>query len=66
MTGFKLPKTVDRDHEVGSLVSSLSNQKKNINYALIGPRQIGKTTILREVRRRLSDDGLIAVTAQAN
>ena len=61
MTGFKLPKTVDRDHEVGSLVSSLSNQKKNINYALIGPRQIGKTTILREVRRRLCDDGLIAV-----
>jgi len=61
MTGFKLPETVDRKDEVDRLVTSLSNQKKNVNYALIGPRQIGKTTILREVGRRLRDEGLITV-----
>jgi AAA+ ATPase superfamily predicted ATPase len=61
MTGFKLPETVDRKEEVERLVRSLSNRRKNVNYALIGPRQIGKTTILREVRQRLSNAGLITV-----
>ncbi len=61
MTGFKLSSTVDRREEIESLVLSLSNSRKNVNYALIGPRQIGKTTILREVVQRLNDEGIIAV-----
>ncbi|HKW04528.1 MAG TPA: ATP-binding protein [Nitrososphaerales archaeon] len=61
MTGFKLPSTIDRKEQIERLVSSLPNTKKNVNYALIGPRQIGKTTILHEVARRLSDEGIIAV-----
>ena len=58
---MKLPEVIDRQEEIGEMLDSLSSRKKSVNYALIGPRQIGKTTILRELRRRLAGKGAIAV-----
>ncbi|MDG6939299.1 MAG: AAA family ATPase [Nitrososphaerota archaeon] len=61
MTALKLPEVIDRQEEVRELLESLSSRKKSVNYALIGPRQIGKTTILRELRKRLEEKGVVAV-----
>lgn len=44
---------VDRKEEVGKIVSTMLDTKANVNYALIGHRRIGKSTILGEVRRQL-------------
>jgi len=56
MTIGKPPKVlVDREEEISKLVSSMLDARKNVNYALIGHRRIGKTTILREVEKRLDD-----------
>lgn len=55
------PRIVDRDVEVKTLVSNLADPRKNISYALIGLRRIGKTTILQEVARQLSERGQIVV-----
>ena len=51
----------DREEEVTRLVGSLSNPLKDVNYALIGPRRIGKTTILLKVREELQRKGIITV-----
>lgn len=53
---------IDRDKEIETLVLDLSNIQKNMNYALIGFRRIGKTTILQEVAKELAKKGLIVVT----
>lgn len=50
---------VDREREITTLVSSMLDPAKNINYAMIGVRRIGKTTILQDVRRTLRSKGLI-------
>jgi AAA+ ATPase superfamily predicted ATPase len=50
---------VDRDEEMNKLVKSLSDPSKHANYALIGPRRIGKTTILLRVKERLERKGAI-------
>jgi len=55
------PRIVDRESEIGTLVSSMLDSKKNLNYAVIGFRRIGKTTILKEVKRRLTEGKLIVV-----
>lgn len=52
---------VDREEEVAKLVSNLSNPSKHVNYALIGPRRIGKTTILLRVRGDLQRKGVMTV-----
>ena len=52
---------VDREEEVAKLVSNLSNPSKHVNYALIGPRRIGKTTILQKVRKDLQRKGVMTV-----
>ena len=52
---------VDREEEVAKLVSNLSNPSKHVNYALIGPRRIGKTTILLKVRKDLQRKGVMTV-----
>lgn len=44
---------VDREEEIAKLVGSLSDPAKDVNYALIGPRRIGKTTILLKVKEEL-------------
>jgi AAA+ ATPase superfamily predicted ATPase len=53
---------VDREREIGTLVSDLAETSKNINYGLIGFRRIGKTTILQEVAKELTGKGLIVVS----
>jgi AAA+ ATPase superfamily predicted ATPase len=50
---------IDRDEEIEKLVHSLSDPSKHVNYALIGPRRIGKTTILLKVKERLEAKGAI-------
>jgi hypothetical protein len=50
---------IDREEEIGKLVHSLSDPSKHANYALIGPRRIGKTTILLKVKERLERKGAI-------
>lgn len=50
---------IDRMEEIGKLVDSLSDPSKHANYALIGPRRIGKTTILLKVKERLERKGAI-------
>jgi len=52
---------VDREEEVGKLVDGLSDPSKNVNYALIGHRRIGKTTILLKVKDELEKRGIIVV-----
>jgi AAA+ ATPase superfamily predicted ATPase len=50
----KPPKdVVDRKEEVGKIVNTMLDTKANVNYALIGHRRIGKSTILGEVRRQI-------------
>ncbi len=53
---------VDREREIGTLVSDLADSSKNLNYGLIGFRRIGKTTILQEVAKELTSKGLILVS----
>ena len=62
MLATKPSKIVDRDKEIETLVTSMQEQSKNLNYALLGFRRIGKTTILQEVKRVLSEKGLIVVS----
>ena len=50
---------VDRKEEIDKLVDSLSDPSKHANYALIGPRRIGKTTILLKVKKRLERKGAL-------
>lgn len=52
---------VNRAEEITKLVSSLSDPSKHINYALIGPRRIGKTTILLKVKQELQRKRMITV-----
>jgi AAA+ ATPase superfamily predicted ATPase len=44
---------VDREEEIEKLVSSLADYSKHVNFALVGPRRIGKTTILLKVKEQL-------------
>ena len=50
---------VDREEEVGKLVRSLSDPSKHVNYALVGPRRIGKTTVLLKVKEKLERNQII-------
>ena len=56
------PRVVDRESEIETLVSDMTDGSKNVNYALIGFRRIGKTTILQEVKRLLIERGLIVAS----
>lgn len=50
---------VDREEIVSLLVKSITEKGRAVNYALIGPRQIGKTSILREVTRKVGDQAIV-------
>jgi len=50
---------VDRDEILERLVTQLTRGGSKSNYALIGPRRIGKTAILEELERRLTRDNVI-------
>jgi len=60
----KPPKEIiDREEEIARLVGGLSDPSKHINYALIGPRRIGKTTILLKVKESLESREIMVVYA---
>ena len=46
---------VNREKLVQDIVNTLSNKKERIGYALYGKRRIGKTSIFKEVERRLKE-----------
>lgn len=50
---------VDRKEEISRIIKSMKNAKANVNYALIGHRRIGKSTILLEVKRKLEKHQII-------
>ena len=52
---------VDREEEILNLVTSLADPAKHVNHALIGPRRIGKTTILLKVKEELEKKKIITV-----
>jgi AAA+ ATPase superfamily predicted ATPase len=54
----KLP-FIDREEIVSQLVNSITRQGKPVNFGLIGPRQIGKTSILREVTERVGGRAIV-------
>jgi len=52
---------VDREWEVGKIVDAMTDPKANANYALVGHRRIGKSTILAKVKRILDEDDRVIV-----
>ena len=52
---------VDREEEVGRIVDSMTSPTANVNYALVGHRRIGKSTIMHEAKRRMESRGDIIV-----
>lgn len=53
-------KIIDRKEEVDKLVGTMMDKRSNVNYALIGHRRIGKSTILGKVRRMLEGKIIVA------
>ncbi|MEW6620718.1 MAG: ATP-binding protein [bacterium] len=53
---------VDREDILEEMLQTLTDEKVRMGYALVGPRRIGKTSILKEVARRLNQrDDIVAV-----
>ncbi len=50
---------IDREEIVSQLVKSITSQSKPVNFGLIGARQIGKTSILREVMKRVGSRAIV-------
>jgi len=44
---------VDRENILADMLSTLEDESTRMGFALVGPRRIGKTSILKEVVRRL-------------
>jgi len=61
VVGKPQKEVINREEEITKLVNSLSDPSKHVNYALIGPRRIGKTTILLKVKEELEKKGIITV-----
>ncbi len=59
VVGKPQKEVIDREEEIEKLVKSLSDPSKQVNYALIGPRRIGKTTILLKVKEQLENNKII-------
>ena len=49
---------VGRDDELSTLIGAVSDLKQGIRrrYCILGPRKIGKTSLLEELSRRLTAD----------
>ena len=52
---------VDRKEEIKRIMDSMTGSMSNVNYALVGHRRIGKSTIMHEVKRRMESRGDIIV-----
>ncbi len=59
VVGKPQKEVIDRKEEIEKLVESLSDPSKQVNYALIGPRRIGKTTILLKAKDELENKKII-------
>lgn len=46
---------VNREEIIEEITSTLTDKNVNMGFALVGPRRIGKTSILREVENRLKN-----------
>ena len=44
---------INREEILKEMLSTLQDENVRMGYALVGPRRIGKTSILKEVIRRL-------------
>lgn len=56
---MKIVGFIDREEVVSSLMESVLDENTNTNFALIGPRQIGKTSILREFAERIGEKVIV-------
>lgn len=53
---------VDRKDLLKEMLSDLKDPENNVGYALYGKRRVGKTSILKEIRRRLDEeDGIVTI-----
>lgn len=59
MIGKPPEDVVDREEDISKIVSSMTDPKSNVNYALVGHRRIGKSTIMLEAKRRLERNNII-------
>ena len=46
---------IDRESLLDEMIATLTSRKIDMGFALIGPRRIGKTSILREITHRLAN-----------
>lgn len=46
---------IDRENLLDEMITTLINRKIDMGFALIGPRRVGKTSILREITHRLAN-----------
>lgn len=51
---------IDREGILNEMLSTLRDENTRIGFALVGPRRMGKTSILKEVARRLENEKNIA------
>ncbi|MEM4378835.1 MAG: ATP-binding protein [Candidatus Nitrosotenuis sp.] len=59
MIGKPTENIIDRKDEVEKIVNAMIKPKTNVNYALIGHRRIGKSTIILEAKRKLEKHKII-------
>jgi len=51
---------LDREEIVTRIMNSVLDKTRNANYALVGPRLIGKTSILRELAHMIGNRAIVA------
>jgi AAA+ ATPase superfamily predicted ATPase len=51
---------INRESELQDMLSTLKDKSSTIGFALIGKRRIGKTSIFKEIKRRLENEEKIA------
>ena len=53
---------IDREDILADMITTLADESTRMGFALVGPRRIGKTSILKEVARRLEGEkGIVPV-----
>lgn len=52
---------INREKELNLLLTELSKKNSRIGFSLSGVRRIGKTSILKEVKKRLEKQGIVVV-----
>ncbi len=56
---YMQPNIINREDILEKLLQALTQRRLKSNYAVIGPRRIGKTAILEELERRLAESDAI-------